>query len=130
MDAGFFFSNLFTDFGPTILSVITASYIIAAIGLNIHFGYTGLLNIGQAGFMLVGAYGYAISVRAGAPFWVGVLVALVAAAVFALILGPPTLKLRGDYLAIVTIAAAEIIRIVGGNQSLASVTGGVAGIAN
>jgi neutral amino acid transport system permease protein len=125
-----FLSNLFVDFGAQILSTVTAAFAIAAIGLNVHFGYTGLLNIGQAGFMLLGAYGYAITVRSGAPFWVGVLVALAAAALFALILGIPTLKLRGDYLAIVTIAAAEIVRIVGGNQSLANITGGVAGINN
>lgn len=41
---------------------ITAAYVIAAIGLNIHFGYTGLMNMGQAGFMLLGAYGFAITV--------------------------------------------------------------------
>ena len=80
--------------------------------------------------MLLGAYGFAITVRFGGPFWLAVLVAIVAATLFALILGLPTLKLRGDYLAIVTIAAAEIIRIVGGNQQLAPITGGVAGIGN
>lgn len=125
-----FISTLLTDFGAAILSTVTASLAIAAIGLNVHFGYTGLLNIGQAGFMLLGAYGFAISVQAGAPFWVALLVAIVIAVLFALILGLPTLKLRGDYLAIVTIAAAEIVRIVGGNQSLANFTGGVAGIGN
>jgi neutral amino acid transport system permease protein len=125
-----FLATLFTDFGAQILSTVTAAFAIAAIGLNLHFGYTGLLNIGQAGFMLLGAYGFAITVRFGGPFWLGVLVALLAATVFALILGLPTLKLRGDYLAIVTIAAAEIVRIVGGNQQLGPITGGVAGIGN
>jgi neutral amino acid transport system permease protein len=125
-----FLGNLFIDFGAQILSTITAAFAIAAIGLNLHFGYTGLVNIGQAGFMLLGAYGFAITIRFGGPFWLGIVVALAAATVFALILGLPTLKLRGDYLAIVTIAAAEIIRIVGGNQQLAPVTGGVAGIGN
>ena len=125
-----FFASLFTDFGAAILSTITASFAIAAIGLNLHFGYTGLVNIGQAGFMLLGAYGFAITVKFGGPFWLGIIVALVAATLFALLLGLPTLKLRGDYLAIVTIAAAEIVRIVGGNQQLAPVTGGVAGIGN
>jgi neutral amino acid transport system permease protein len=124
-----FLASLFTDFGAAILSTITASFAIAAIGLNLHFGYTGLVNIGQAGFMLLGAYGFAITIRFGGPFWLGILVALVAATLFAL-LGLPTLKLRGDYLAIVTIAAAEIVRIVGGNQQLGPITGGVAGIGN
>ena len=68
--------------------------------------------------------------RFGGGFWLGIVVAILAAVLFALILGLPTLKLRGDYLAIVTIAASEIIRIIGGNQSLAPITGGVAGIGN
>jgi neutral amino acid transport system permease protein len=123
-----FLASLFTDFGAQILSPVTAAFALAAIGVNIQFGYTGLLNIGQAGFMLLGAYGVAITVEFGGPLWLGVLVAIVAAVLFALVLGMPTLKLRGDYLAIVTIAAAEIVRIVGGDQSLVNVTGAVAGI--
>lgn len=123
-----FLSDLFTDFGAQLLSSVTLAFAIAAIGLNLHFGYTGLLNFGQAGFMLLGAYGFALTVKYGGPFWLGVLVGVLAAVVFALILGIPTLRLRGDYLAIVTIAAAEIVRIVGGNQALGPVTGGAAGI--
>jgi neutral amino acid transport system permease protein len=123
-----FVNQLFIDFGQQILSSVTAAFAIAAIGLNVHFGYTGLINIGQAGFMLVGAYGLAITVELGGGFWLGVLIALVAAVIFALVLGLPTLKLRGDYLAIVTIAAAEIVRVVGDNQSLSQWTGGAAGI--
>jgi neutral amino acid transport system permease protein len=123
-----FLSYLFTDFGAQILSPVTAAFALAAIGVNIQFGYTGLLNIGQAGFMLLGAYGVAITIEFGGPLWLGLIIAIVAAVLFALILGLPTLKLRGDYLAIVTIAAAEIIRIVGGDQSLAPITGAVAGI--
>jgi branched-chain amino acid transport system permease protein len=123
-----FLSSLFTDFGAQILSPVTAAFALAAIGVNIQFGYTGLLNIGQAGFMLLGAYGVAITIEFGGPLWLGILIAIVAAVLFALVLGLPTLKLRGDYLAIVTIAAAEIVRIVGGDQSLVGVTGAVAGI--
>ena len=123
-----FLGTLFIDFGAQILSSVTAAFAIAAVGLNLHFGYTGLLNIGQAGFMLLGAYGFALTVQAGGGFWLGVVVAILAAVVFALLLGIPTLRLRGDYLAIVTIAFAEIIRIVGGNQQFASVTGGESGI--
>src|SRR5699024_3453556 len=91
----------------------TAAVAIAVIGLNIHFGFTGLLNIGQAGFMLLGAYGFAIAVVRDVPLPLAVLVGMAAAGLFALLLGIPTLKLRGDYLAIVTISAAEIIRYVG-----------------
>jgi neutral amino acid transport system permease protein len=123
-----FLSSLFTDFGAQILSPVTAAFALAAIGVNIQFGYTGLLNIGQAGFMLLGAYGVAITIEFGGPLWLGILIAIAAAVLFALVLGVPTLKLRGDYLAIVTIAAAEILRIVGGDQSLVHITGAVAGI--
>ncbi|WP_168626250.1 branched-chain amino acid ABC transporter permease [Cryobacterium sp. BB307] len=91
----------------------TIAYAIATLGLAVHFGYGGLLNFGQAGFMALGAYGYAISVLTfGFPWWGGLLVGVVAAVVFALILGLPTLRLRADYLAIATIAAAEVVRLL------------------
>ncbi len=110
------------------LSPQTAAVAIAVIGLNIHFGFTGLLNMGQAGFMLLGAYGMGIAVWHGLPFAVGILLGLGAALVFALVLGIPTLKLRGDYLAIVTISAAEIIRYVGRSSLLTDFTGSAQGI--
>jgi neutral amino acid transport system permease protein len=106
----------------------TAAVAIAAIGLNIHFGFTGLLNIGQSGFMLLGAYGFAIAIGQGLPLVVGVLIGFAAALVFALVLGAPTLKLRGDYLAIVTISAAEIIRYVGRSALLTDFTGAAQGL--
>jgi len=110
------------------LSAQTAAVAIAVIGLNIHFGYTGLLNMGQAGFMMLGAYGFAISIWHGLPMVVGILLGFLAALVFALILGVPTLKLRGDYLAIVTISAAEILRYVGRLAKLEDFTGAAQGI--
>lgn len=106
----------------------TAALAIAVIGLNIHFGYTGLLNMGQAGFMLLGAYGFSISIWKGLPMPVAILVAFGVAFVFALILGIPTLKLRGDYLAIVTISAAEILRYTGRLAVLEDFTGAAQGI--
>lgn len=106
----------------------TAAFALAAIGLNIHFGLTGLLNMGHAGFMLLGMYGYAISTQHGAPIWLAVIVAMSAAAAFGLILGWPTLKLRGDYLAIATISASELVRYLGRSNSLQSLTGGSTGI--
>lgn len=110
------------------ISPQTAAVAIAVIGLNIHFGFTGLLNIGQAGFMLLGAYGFAISIRSGVPLIPAVIIGLLAGVVFALILGVPTLKLRGDYLAIVTISAAEIIRYVGRSSLLTEWTGAAQGL--
>ena len=106
----------------------TAAVAIAAIGLNIHFGFTGLLNFGQSGFMLLGAYGFAISLGHGLPLVVGILIGFGAALVFALVLGAPTLKLRGDYLAIVTISAAEIIRYIGRSALLTDFTGAAQGL--
>jgi neutral amino acid transport system permease protein len=110
--------------GPT-----AAIYALAAIGLNIHFGYTGLLNLGQVGFMLVGAYGMAITVAVyGGPLWAGVLVGLACAVVLAILLGIPTLRLRSDYLAIATIAAGEVLRLTYNAGFAEPVTGGVFGL--
>lgn len=96
-----------------ILSAETIGFMLAAIGLAIHFGYAGLLNFGMAGFMAIGAYGYAISVLSfGLPWWAAIFVSILGAVVFAVVLGIPTLRLRADYLAIVTIAAAEIVRLL------------------
>jgi len=87
-------------------------FALAAIGLNVHFGYTGLLNFGQSGFLAVSAYGMAVTVQTfDMSLWLGIVVGLVAAVLLALLLGIPTLRLRAYYLAIVTIAAAEIIRL-------------------
>lgn len=122
------FERILTTVAGELFAPTTAAYALAAIGLNIHFGLTGLLNFGQAGFMLLGAYGFAVSTIAGFPIWAALLVAVACSTVFALILGIPTLKLRGDYLAIVTIAAAEIVRIVGRSTALTSVTGASSGL--
>jgi len=111
------------------VSPTAAAYALLAIGLNLHFGFTGLLNFGQVGFMAVGAYGLAVTVATfGGPMWLGVIVGLSAAVLLALILGIPTLRLRADYLAITTIAAAEIVRFLLRYRGSESVTGGVFGL--
>ena len=113
----------------SILSPATFAYALAALGLAVHFGYAGLLNMGIAGFMALGAYGYAISILTfGLPWWAGVFVGIAAALVFALILGIPTLRLRGDYLAIVTIAAAEVVRLLFLTSAFDEVTGSADGL--
>src|SRR4028119_779443 len=77
-----------------------------AIGINVQFGYAGLLNFGQIAFALLGGFGIAISVSQwGLPFWVGVIVGLLAAVVLALLLGLATLRLRPDHRRTATIAA-------------------------
>ena len=65
--------------GREIFAPTTAAFALAAIGLNFHFGMTGLLNMGHAGFMLLGMYGYAITVREGGSMWLGLLVSVLAA---------------------------------------------------
>lgn len=106
-----------------------AVYALLAIGLNLHYGYTGLLNFGHVGFMLVGAYGVGVVVATfGLPLWLGVVVGLVLSVGLALALGYPTLRLRGDYFAITTIAAAEILRLVVRSAPLEPLTGGVFGL--
>jgi branched-chain amino acid transport system permease protein len=105
-----------------------AAYAVAAVGLNLHFGHTGLLNFGQVGFLLMGAYGTAITVDNGGSLWLGVLVGCLAALALALLLGIPTLRLRADYLAVVTITVSEILRLSVRSKAAQDLTGGVFGI--
>ncbi|WP_165068825.1 branched-chain amino acid ABC transporter permease [Marisediminicola senii] len=112
-----------------LLSPVTAAYALAAIGISVHFGYAGLLNFGQAGFMAIGAYAFVVPILSfDAPLWAGFLSAIVFSIIFALLLGVPTLRLRADYLAIVTIASAEIVRYTVSTTALTDVTGGAAGL--
>ncbi|MCU1416437.1 MAG: branched-chain amino acid transporter permease [Schumannella sp.] len=121
--------QILSNSASSILSPATIAYALAALGLAVHFGYAGLLNMGIAGFMALGAYGYAISILTfHFAWWGGVLVGMAAAAVFALILGIPTLRLRGDYLAIVTIAAAEVVRLLFLTTTFDAVTGSADGL--
>ena len=111
------------------VSLTAAWFALAAIGLNVHFGYTGLLNFGQIGFAAIGAYGVGVSVTYyGWSIWVGMGVGVLLSVLLALILGLPALRLRADYLAIVTIAAGEIIRLVGRSVALREYSGGSNGI--
>ncbi len=117
-------ASLTQAFGPQ--AVVFA---LAAIGLNIHFGYAGLLNFGAIGFLAVGAYGTAIGILSlGLPSGIAILLGLFFALVLGLVLGLPTLRLRADYLAIVTIAAAEIIRLLARSTALRGVTRGAEGL--
>jgi branched-chain amino acid transport system permease protein len=106
-------------------------FALAAIGLNVHFGYTGLLNFGQVAFLAVGAYSIAMGVDTfGLNLWLCIFLGILASVVLALFLGIPTLRLRADYLAIVTIAAGEIIRLTLRAAHFRETTGGAAGIQN
>ena len=111
-----------------LLTPMTAAYALAAIGIAMHFGFTGLLNFGQAAYMLVGAYAFAMANLAGLGLLPAILLSFAASIVLSLILGIPTLRLRSDYLAIVTIAAAEILRFIVSTTGLNDVTGGPQGL--
>jgi len=103
---------VFTQFFSQGFGTQAVVFALAAIGLNIHFGYTGLLNFGQVGFMAAGAYGVGMAVFwLNISFWLGLLLGVGYCLALALILGLPTLRLRADYLGITTIAASESIRL-------------------
>jgi branched-chain amino acid transport system permease protein len=115
----------------TAISVQSIGYILAAIGLNVHFGYTGLLNFGQAAFAAAGAFAIAVPVaRYGWSIWEAIPMVFIVAIVLALLFGIPTLRLRADYLAIVTIAASEIVRISLNSVRFTWLTGGNDGLQN
>ena len=112
----------------TAINAGAASYCIVASGLNVHVGYTGLLNFGQAGFAAVGAYAFAIAIANYDWHWYFALPLVFGASLLlSLLLGMPTLRLRADYLAIVTIAAAEIIRYFLNTTRFTWLTGGTDG---
>ena len=108
-------------------------YILLALGLNIVVGFAGLLDLGYIAFYAVGAYTYALLAsphfNLHLPFWVVVPIGAALAAFFGLLLGAPTLKLRGDYLAIVTLGFGEIVRIFLNNLSRpVNITNGPQGV--
>lgn len=108
------------------VGVVAGIYTILALGLQVHFGFAGLLNFGQVAFMAIGAYTMAILVvKEGWSMWLAAPLGIVAAAVGGLLLGLPSLRLRADYFAIVTIAFSEIIRYVATNET--ALTGGTQG---
>lgn len=109
------------------IATLVLIYVMLGLGLNIVVGFAGLLDLGFVGFYAVGAYTYALLYHwAGWGFWEALPMSGAMAAVFGFILGFPVLRLRGDYLAIVTLGFGEIIRLLLIN--LSSVTGGPDGI--
>jgi branched-chain amino acid transport system permease protein len=104
-----------TDFGGVLFTVTI--YCLVALGLNIVVGYAGLLDLGYVGFYAVGAYTAAIltSFHANWPLLLAIPVAVLASTISGVLLGAPTLRVRGDYLAIVTLGFGEIIRLIAVN---------------
>jgi branched-chain amino acid transport system permease protein len=123
----------FTSIGFwTSVGILAGTYTIFVLGLQINVGYTGIINFGQAGFMAVGAYSMAILTVGPdgegqiVSFWLSLPLAVLITIAFGLMVGLPSLRLRADYFAIATIAAAEAVRLfalnarslTGGNQGL------------
>ncbi|MDH5105066.1 branched-chain amino acid ABC transporter permease [Lentilactobacillus diolivorans] len=135
MVAGFYLMNtlilvgVINTFIENMLVTIGINIILAT-GLNLIIGFAGQFSLGHAGFMAIGAYATAIITQTATTpvgFYLSVFAGIVVSIIAALIVGIPTLRLRGDYLAIATMGAAEIIRIIINNMKI---TGGAAGIFN
>lgn len=129
MDWAFVFSQSLTQ----ALGITAIIYCLAAVGLNLQFGYTGLLNFGVVAFVASGAYAVGVIVLTfDLSLWLAILVGIGISVLLSLLLGIPTLRLRADYLAIVTIAASELLRLtvrtvfkdtLGGTQGLSGKIG-------
>lgn len=117
------------DFGGVLFTV--SIYCLIALGLNIVVGYAGLLDLGYVGFYAIGAYTVAIltSFHGSWPLLLAIPAAVAAAMLSGVILGAPTLRVRGDYLAIVTLGFGEIIRLVAVNVDWLGGNKGIPGIA-
>jgi ABC-type branched-chain amino acid transport system, permease component len=103
-------------------------YVVLALGLNVVVGYAGLLDLGYAAFFAVGAYSIGIlTVQFDWNFWLAIPPALLAACMAGVIIGGPTLRLRSDYLAIVTLGFGEIVRFSARNLEI---TGRASGLSN
>jgi branched-chain amino acid transport system permease protein len=108
------------------VGIIAGTYTIFALGLQLNVGFTGIFNFGQVVFMAIGAYAMAIlTTETAISFWLSLPIAVLIAIAFALVVGLPSLRLRTDYFAIATIAAAEAIRLFALNAR--ELTGGAQG---
>ncbi len=113
----------------TVLFYPIGIYILLALGLNIVVGQAGLLDLGYVAFFAIGGYAMAVlGTRFGWNFWEILVVGVLASALSGIVLGAPTLRLRGDYLAIVTLGFGEIVRITAQNTDYIGGPRGIAGI--
>ncbi|SAM59460.1 Branched-chain amino acid transport system permease protein LivM (TC 3.A.1.4.1) [Cardiobacterium hominis] len=123
-----FLVPVFGSRGAVNVATLALIYVMLGLSLNIVVGYAGLLDLGHVAFYAVGAYCYAILAQYGVGFWTTLPIAALLTGTLGLLLGFPVLRLRGDYLAIVTLGFGEIIRILLNN--LDSLTNGPKGINN
>jgi len=122
----FMVKNYFID-----VAILVGIYVILALGLNVVVGFTGLLNLGFVAFYAIGAYTYALlNTKFGIGFWSALPFSLVITSVAGFLLAIPALRLRGDYLAIVTLGFGEIARLILNNwDSMTRGPNGISGIA-
>ena len=123
-----FLVPVFGSRGAVNVMTLALIYVLLGLSLNIVVGYAGLLDLGHVAFYAIGAYTYAILAQHGFGFWTVLPLAALIAGAFGLLLGFPVLRLRGDYLAIVTLGFGEIVRILLNNWD--SLTNGPQGINN
>jgi branched-chain amino acid transport system permease protein len=122
------FMSPYTDW-PSLLFFPIGGYILLAIGLNVVVGYAGLLDLGYVAFFAIGAYTMAVlGTKFGWGFWEILPVGILITALSGVLLGAPTLRLRGDYLAIVTLGFGEIIRQTARNTDYIGGPNGIGGI--
>ncbi|HAG83106.1 MAG TPA: branched-chain amino acid ABC transporter permease [Cyanobacteria bacterium UBA12227] len=98
------------------LAISAATYALFSLGLNLQWGFTGLINFGHIAFMTVGAYTAVLLSQEGVPLILAVVIGAFVAAILGLLIGISTLRLREDYLAIVTIGVSEVLRLVALNE--------------
>ncbi len=113
----------------TVIMTNALLYVVLALGLNVVVGFAGLLDLGYAAFFAVGAYTIGIlTLDFGVNFWLALPCAVMAAAIAGVIIGGPTLRLRSDYLAIVTLGFGEIVRFSARNLEITGKASGLSGI--
>lgn len=100
------------------LAISTATFALFALGLNLQWGFTGLINFGHIAFMTLGAYTTVLLTFKGVPLLLSAIAGVIVAALLGLVIGFATLRLREDYLSIVTIGTGELIRLIVNNQEI------------
>ena len=109
------------------VATLTGIYLIAILGVSILTGFTGLFSLGHAGFMAIGGYVCALAIKnLGIPFYFGLPIGMVAAMLVGLLIGWPTLKLKGDYFVISTLGIGEVVKLA--IENMPGITGGARGL--
>ena len=109
------------------LTINVGIYSLFALGLNLQWGYAGLINFGHVAFMTVGAYATVLLSSTGVPLILAVIIGIAIAALLGLLIGMSTLRLKEDYLAIVTIGVSEVLRLLVKNDGFGAMLSQITG---